>query len=137
MSQVTSSNHNTGLTHTQTFEPCVSAWVASRRRSVPAGRQCPAIFIAETEAGRLHTDCPTIALPGSRQPEYADRVAWAEANGPIPIKTCPDGSWRWELHHRCFNKDCVNSSHIQLVTQKQHVAIHNVRRAAMRLAKAA
>ncbi len=80
---------------------------------------------------------PTIGLAGSGKPEYAYRIAWAEENGPIPIKPCPDGSWRWELHHRCFNKDCVNPSHIQLVTQKQHVAIHNARRAAMRLAKAA
>ena len=80
---------------------------------------------------------PTIARARSGKPEYAYRVAWAGGNGPIPLKPCPDGSWRWELHHRCFNKDCVNPSHIKLVTQKLHVAIHNGRRAAERLAKAA
>jgi hypothetical protein len=80
---------------------------------------------------------PTIALPGGRKPEYAYRVAWAEANGPIPITPPPDGSYRWEIHHVCFDRRCVNPEHLQLVTQKQHVAIHNARRAAMKLAKAA
>ena len=80
---------------------------------------------------------PTISVAGGLKPEYAHRIAWAEVNGPIPLTPCPDGSWRWELHHRCFNKDCVNPSHIQLVTQKKHVAIHTARRTAMQLAKAA
>jgi hypothetical protein len=80
---------------------------------------------------------PTISLPGSRKPEYAYRVAWAEANGPIPIKPCPDGSGRWEIHHLCFDRSCVNPKHLKLVTKKQHGALHSARRAAMRLAKAA
>ena len=79
---------------------------------------------------------PTISLPGSRTPEYAYRIAWAEANGPIPLTACPDGSWRWEIHHLCFNRSCVNHKHLELVTQKQHAAIHRARRAAMKLAKA-
>ena len=80
---------------------------------------------------------PTISLPGGRATEYAHRIAWAEANGPIPIKPCPDGSWRWEIHHMCFERRCVNPKHLKLVTQKQHSAIHSDRRAAMKLAKAA
>jgi hypothetical protein len=80
---------------------------------------------------------PTIALPGSRKPEYAHRVAWAEVNGPIPITPCSDGSGRWEIHHLCFNRLCVNPKHLKLVTKKQHGALHSARRAAMRLAKAA
>jgi hypothetical protein len=71
---------------------------------------------------------PSISLAGRRGTEYAYRVAWAEVNGPIPIEPPPDGSWRWELHHRCFNRRCVNPNHIQLVTHKQHVEIHRARR---------
>jgi hypothetical protein len=80
---------------------------------------------------------PTISLAGGLKPEYAHRIAWAEVNGPIPLTPCPDGSWRWELHHRCFNNNCVNPSHIKLVTQKKHAAIHAASRAATKLAKAA
>jgi HNH endonuclease len=80
---------------------------------------------------------PTIALRGTRKPEYAHRVAWAEANGPIPIKPCPDGSGRWEIHHLCFNRICVNAKHLKLVTKKQHGQLHSERRAAMKLANAA
>jgi hypothetical protein len=80
---------------------------------------------------------PTIGLAGSGKPEYAHRIAWAEANGPIPIKPCPDGSGRWEIHHLCFNQRCVNPKHLKLVTKKQHGALHSVRRAAIRLANAA
>ena len=80
---------------------------------------------------------PTIALPASRRPEYAYRIAWAAVNGPIPLKACPDGSYRWEIHHLCFNRRCVNPKHLKLLTQKQHAAAHNARRAAVRLAKAA
>lgn len=101
-----------------TVNPVTSCWEWNRSRS---------------SQGRY----PTIGLPGSGKPEYAYRIAWSEANGPIPIKPCPDGSWRWEIHHVCFNKLCVNPKHLKLVTNKEHTAAHNARRAAMRLAKAA
>lgn len=80
---------------------------------------------------------PTIGMEGKRRPEYAYKVAWESVNGPVPVTPCPDGSWRWELHHRCFNRQCVNPDHIQLVTHNQHVALHNIRRAAIKKAKAA
>ena len=80
---------------------------------------------------------PTISLAGGRGTEYAHRVAWAEVNGPIPIKPCPDGSLKWEIHHLCFNRLCMNPKHLKLLTKKQHSAIHSARRAAERLAKAA
>src|ERR1039458_2159886 len=80
---------------------------------------------------------PTIALARTDNPEYAHRVAWAEVNGPIPLKPCPDGSLRWEIHHICFNRLCVNPKHLKLLTKKQHSAIHSARRAAVLLAKAA
>lgn len=98
----------------------------------------PATMCWEWSGGRSSQGrYPTISLAGGRGTEYAYRIAWAEANGPIPIKPGPDGSWRWEIHHLCFNRHCVNPKHLKLLTQKQHVAAHNTRRAAMRLAKAA
>ena len=35
----------------------------------------------------------------------------------------PDGSHRWELHHICLNRSCVNPDHIQLVTHREHARI--------------
>ena len=100
-----------------TINPVTNCWEWNR------GRSSPGLY-------------PTIARASSGEPEYAHQVAWAEVNGPIPIEPPPDGSWRWEHHHRCFNKNCVNPDHIQLVTQKEHMAIHRARRVAMQLAKA-
>ena len=79
---------------------------------------------------------PTIGI-GPGRPEYAYKVAWVDANGPLPASPCPDGSHRWELHHACRNRACVNPDHIELLTSKQHVAEHNAIRAAVRLAHAA
>ena|ERR1035438_6093540 len=73
----------------------------------------------------------------SRRPEYAHKVAWESVNGPVPTTPCPDGSRRWELHHSCMNRSCVNPDHIRLVTHREHVELHNELRAAIRLAKAA
>ena len=80
---------------------------------------------------------PTISVEGSRRPVYTHKVAWESANGPVPTTPCPDGSHRWELHHSCMNSNCVNPDHIQLVTHREHVELHNEIRAAIRLAKAA
>lgn len=80
---------------------------------------------------------PTIGIQGSKRPQYAYRVAWESVNGPVPTTPCPDGSWRWELHHSCGNRSCVNPYHIELVTNREHTREHNEIRAAIRLAKAA
>jgi len=72
---------------------------------------------------------PTIGI-GRSKPEYAYRVAWTAANGPMPTTPPPDGSWRWELHHDCENKRCVNADHVVLLTNKQHAARHKALRAA-------
>jgi hypothetical protein len=68
---------------------------------------------------------PTISVEGSRRPEYAYKVAWESLFGPVPETPCLDGSWRWELHHICLNRNCVNPNHLQLVTQRAHMAIHS------------
>jgi len=80
---------------------------------------------------------PTISVEGCRRPDYAHRVAWESVHGPVPTTPCPDGSHRWELHHTCLNRSCVNPDHIQLVTHREHTDIHNGIRAAIRFAKAA
>jgi hypothetical protein len=54
----------------------------------------------------------------------AHRVAYEAAYGPIPTELPSDGSARWEVHHRCENKVCVNPEHLQLVTSCEHKRIH-------------
>ncbi len=49
---------------------------------------------------------------------YAYRVLWEEANGPIPPKMV--------LHHRCENSWCVNLSHLELLTQGDHLREHGI-----------
>lgn len=68
---------------------------------------------------------------------YAYRVAWEAKNGPVPTTPCPDGSSRWELHHLCENKQCVNAAHVQLLTQRQHATLHKALRAAKKETEAA
>jgi hypothetical protein len=67
----------------------------------------------------------TIADPRRpSQPLYLHH-ATAEMNGkPKPANACPDGSHRWELHHVCKNRVCLNSDHMVWVTSRQHVALH-------------
>jgi|SRR5579862_4778963 len=50
-------------------------------------------------------------------------VAWELANGPVPTTKPPDGSRRWEVHHKCHNHICVNEDHLQLVTQKENIKL--------------
>jgi hypothetical protein len=71
---------------------------------------------------------PVIRGDGSQdskgKPQYVYHLTWEAENGPLPTTAPPDGSTRWELHHTCRNRLCVNPSHIALVTQKEHAKIH-------------
>jgi hypothetical protein len=79
---------------------------------------------------------PTIGRQDSRKVDYAHRVAWEHDNGPVPTIACPDGSHRWELHHACFNRSCVNAAHVALVTHREHMNIHTTIRASLKVAPA-
>lgn len=48
----------------------------------------------------------------------AHRVVWSLLVGPIPKHR--------HLHHKCFNKVCVNPSHLEPVTPKEHAKRHGV-----------
>ncbi len=48
-----------------------------------------------------------------RKLKKAHRVAWEEANGPIPDGLC--------VCHRCNNKSCVNPEHLYLATHAQNI----------------
>jgi hypothetical protein len=52
----------------------------------------------------------------------------------LPTAPPTDGSDRWEHHHRCERKNCVNGAHVVLVTRKEHAQIHKELRAAKRAA---
>jgi hypothetical protein len=49
--------------------------------------------------------------------EYAYRVLWEAVNGPLP-----EG---YVLHHTCNNPSCVRLSHLQAMTQSDHMKIHS------------
>jgi hypothetical protein len=47
-------------------------------------------------------------------------IAWELVHGPVPTTAPPDGSSRWEIHHKCHNVLCVCETHLQLVTSREH-----------------
>ncbi len=51
------------------------------------------------------------------------RWMWERVNGSIPPG--------FECHHTCGNRVCVNPSHMELLTKKEHVSRHGGRRAAI------
>ena len=70
---------------------------------------------------------PTIGMQGSSKPQYAHKIAYESKFGPVPTTLPPDGSFRWELHHQCFEisgRSCINPDHIICITSKEHSRIH-------------
>lgn len=53
-----------------------------------------------------------VSIPGHRAPFKAHRLAYEFSVGPIP-----EGL---QIDHRCFNRSCVNPSHLRVVTNKQN-----------------
>jgi hypothetical protein len=45
--------------------------------------------------------------------EQVHRIAWIEANGPIPSGL--------EIDHLCGNRACINVAHLRLVTHRQNL----------------
>lgn len=73
---------------------------------------------------------PTISGP-DRSVVYVHR----HMAGPGPDTLPPDGSNRWEVHHRCLNNKCINPEHLEWVTRRQHCAIHSALRRAKTMRK--
>jgi hypothetical protein len=79
---------------------------------------------------------PTIGSDISpKTPKYVHQVMWESVNGPVPTTPCPDGSDRWELHHRCFEKTCINPNHVVLLSRKAHAREHRLIRSVLKAAK--
>jgi len=75
---------------------------------------------------------PIVGVTG-QAPRYAHNIAWEIANGrPVPRTKPSDGSRRWEVHHRCQNRACVNPDHLLLLTSKQHTKAHQKLREAQK-----
>jgi hypothetical protein len=75
---------------------------------------------------------PTIYCP-DRAVIYVHR----HMAGPAPEVPPPDGSNRWEVHHKCRNTKCINAEHLEWVTRRQHCAIHKALRHANAMRKRA
>ncbi len=57
--------------------------------------------------------------------EYLHELVWELSRGrAIPEGACPDGSRRYEVHHLCDHRRCLNADHLLLVSQKRHSRIH-------------
>jgi hypothetical protein len=54
-------------------------------------------------------------------------IAYVEARGPLPTEPPPDGSKRWEIHHRCENPSCINPDHLELLSVHEHKMRHATR----------
>ncbi len=69
---------------------------------------------------------PVMSTPGkARKPMYVHAALWTEQNGEVPNTPCPDGSDQWQLHHFCrYGHNCINPNCIELVTRRQHAALH-------------
>jgi hypothetical protein len=58
------------------------------------------------------------------QATTAHAAAYIEAYGPLPDEPPPDGSARWEIHHRCETRACVNLEHLEVITAGEHQRRH-------------
>ena len=78
---------------------------------------------------------PTVGGPGGTV-VYLHRAMYEATYGPIPTEPPADGSRRFEIHHSCGSRSCLNPEHLALVTQRQHATIHAGLRAEKRAARA-
>jgi hypothetical protein len=62
---------------------------------------------------------PTVGT-ASATPAYVHKLM----AGPAPEFPPPDGSHRWEAHHTCRNRSCVNGKHLVWLTHRQHMKVH-------------
>jgi hypothetical protein len=66
---------------------------------------------------------------------YLHRFMYEATYGPIPSELPADGSSRWEVHHACGERSCINPQHMALVSKRQHATIHASLRAEKRAAR--
>jgi hypothetical protein len=76
---------------------------------------------------------PTIGISRTKI-AYVHRLLWEGRNGQLPHGLSSDGT-RWELHHGCGNKLCVNPSHVVLMSRRKHVDEESRWRALVRAAE--
>jgi len=97
--------------------------------SIPSGPDTPGVFVqTNTDSHMARTrligyviqedgcwewvGCKDRRGYGRLRGEWAHRYMYERQHGPIP-----DG---YECHHTCANRRCVNPSHLELVTSKEH-----------------
>jgi hypothetical protein len=68
----------------------------------------------EYEGGRNKKGYGWGRFPGFKNPQLAHRAVWIQTYGPIVDDLTVD--------HICFNRACVNTEHLQLLTRSENAA---------------
>jgi hypothetical protein len=63
---------------------------------------------------------PTVWNAFTRSICYAHHAALTVDGRPKPQEPPADGSYRWEAHHSCRFKACINPEHLTWVTNREH-----------------
>jgi hypothetical protein len=78
---------------------------------------------------------PTVWNAFERTTVYARHAALTVAGHPKPQEPPQDGGYRWESHHSCRTKKCVNPVHLTWVSNREHSDLHAGERASRALAR--
>jgi hypothetical protein len=80
---------------------------------------------------------PTVWNAFERTTVYAHHAAMAVDGRPKPQEPPADGGYRWESHHSCRFKACVNAEHLTWVSNREHSDLHAGERQSRALARRA
>jgi hypothetical protein len=78
---------------------------------------------------------PTVWSAFEKTTVYAYHASLTVAGNPMPQELPKDGGYRWECHHSCRTKKCINPEHLGWVSNREHSDLHAGERASRALAR--